>query len=64
MVVVVVVLVVVVVFVLVVVFVVGGVTLAEVREIHELSEHFQVDIILGGSTILTPKRLIEALLAP
>jgi syntaxin-binding protein 1 len=48
----------------IVVFVVGGVTLAEIREVHELSQHFGVEILLGGSTILTPKRLIEALLAP
>ena len=45
-----------------VVFVVGGVTLGETREMAEFSSQFGVDVLLGGSTILTPKRLVEILL--
>jgi syntaxin-binding protein 1 len=45
-----------------VVFVVGGVTLGECREIAKLESQYGVEIILGGSCILTPNRLLEILL--
>jgi hypothetical protein len=45
-------------------FVVGGVTLGECRDIAELEHKHDVEIFLGGSTIITPKRLVEILLRP
>ena len=45
-----------------IVFVVGGVTLGECRDIAELERKHDVEIFLGGSTIITPKRLVEILL--
>lgn len=45
-------------------FVVGGVTLGECRDIAELERKHDVEIFLGGSTIITPKRLVEILLRP
>ena len=45
-----------------VVFVIGGVTLAETREVSELAQQFGIDVLLGGSSILTPKRVVEILL--
>lgn len=45
-----------------IVFVVGGITLTETREMAELSQLLGIEILLGGSTILTPKRLVEILL--
>ena len=47
-----------------VVFVVGGVTLAETRAMHELALQYNCDVLIGGSAILTPKRVVEILLAP
>jgi hypothetical protein len=48
----------------IVVFVVGGITLAETRAMAELEKQYNCDVLIGGSTILTPKRLVEILLAP
>jgi hypothetical protein len=48
----------------VVVFVIGGVTLAETRAMAELEKEFNCDIVVGGSCLLTPKRLFEVLNAP
>lgn len=45
-----------------VVFVVGGITLGECREIAKLESQYGVEIIIGGSCILTPNRLLEILL--
>lgn len=45
-----------------IVFVLGGVTLIETREIETLSKELGIDVCVGGSTILTPKRLVEILL--
>lgn len=47
-----------------VVFVIGGITLAETRAMQELEVQFACDILIGGSTILTPKRLVEILQVP
>ena len=48
----------------VVVFVIGGITLAETRAMAELENEFNCDIIIGGSCMLTPKRLFQILNAP
>ncbi len=48
----------------IIVFVIGGVTLAETRAMAELEQQYNCEVIVGGSTILTPKRLVEILLAP
>lgn len=48
----------------IVVFVIGGITLAETRAMAELEKQYNCDVIIGGSTLLTPKRLVEVLLAP
>ena len=45
-----------------IVFVVGGVTLNELRTTQKLAGNLSADIYMGGSTILTPKRLVEILL--
>ena len=42
-------------------FVIGGITLSETRAMEELGTQFGCDVIIGGSTILTPKRLISIL---
>ena len=47
----------------IVVFVVGGITLSETRAMNELEKQYNCDILIGGSTLLTPKRLVEILLA-
>ena len=47
-----------------IVFVIGGVTLGECREMSEIESKYDVEIVIGGSTILTPKRLVEILLRP
>jgi len=44
-----------------IVFVVGGVTLNELRTTQQLANNLSSDIYVGGSTVLTPKRLIEIL---
>lgn len=46
------------------VFVTGGVTLGECRDMAEIEAKYDVDIVLGGSTVLTAKRLVEILLRP
>ena len=46
----------------IIVFVLGGITLGEAREMAELEAKFGIDVLLGGSAVLTPKRLIEILL--
>jgi hypothetical protein len=48
----------------IVVFVIGGITLAETRAMAELEKQFNCDVLVGGSCVLTPKRLFEILLAP
>ena len=48
----------------IVVFVIGGITLAETRAMAELEQQYNCDVVLGGSCVLTPKRLFEVLLAP
>jgi syntaxin-binding protein 1 len=48
----------------VVVFVIGGITLAETRAMAELEREFNCDVVIGGSCILTPKRLFDILQAP
>jgi hypothetical protein len=48
----------------IVVFVVGGITLGECREMAEIETKYDVDVFIGGSTILTPRRLVEILLRP
>ena len=48
----------------VVVFVIGGITLSEARAMAELENEFNCDIVIGGSCILTPKRLFQILNAP
>ena len=48
----------------VVVFVIGGITLAESRAMAELEAQFNCDVIVGGSCVLTPKRLFQILTAP
>jgi len=44
-----------------IVFVVGGITLTELRELEDLSSQYGIDVIAGGSCILTSKRFIEIL---
>lgn len=44
-----------------IVFVIGGITLTEIREANELSNKYGIDVIAGGSCILTSKRFIEIL---
>jgi len=44
-----------------VVFIIGGVTLAEIRAAHQLSEALQYDIVIGGTGLLTPKRVMNCL---
>ncbi len=44
-------------------FFVGGVTLPEIREAFALSKEFGADVIVGGSAILTPKRVVEIVLS-
>jgi syntaxin-binding protein 1 len=46
----------------IVVFVIGGITLGECRDIAEIEAKYDVEVYLGGSTILTPRRLVEILL--
>jgi syntaxin-binding protein 1 len=48
----------------IVVFVIGGITLNETRAMAELESQYNCEVIVGGSTILTPKRLVEILVAP
>ena len=48
----------------VVVFVIGGITLAETRAMAELEREFNCDIVIGGSCVLTPKRLFDVLASP
>jgi syntaxin-binding protein 1 len=48
----------------IVVFVIGGITLAETRAMAELEQQYNCDVLIGGSCLLTPKRLFEILLAP
>jgi hypothetical protein len=48
----------------IVIFVIGGITLAETRAVAELEKQFNCDVLIGGSCVLTPKRLFEILLAP
>ena len=44
-----------------IIFVVGGVTLNEVRTTELMAAKYSADCFLGGSTVLTPKRLMEIL---
>merc|ERR1712151_960421 len=44
-----------------VVFVVGGVTLPEVRVAHELSRSSNLEVYIGGNSILTAETLLRAL---
>jgi hypothetical protein len=44
-----------------VVFVIGGVTLSEIRTASLLSSKFGVEVVVGGSMVLTPKRLTDSL---
>lgn len=46
----------------IIVFVVGGITLGEAREMEELESKYNMDVFIGGSCLLTPKRLVEILL--
>ena len=48
----------------IIVFVIGGITLAETRAMAELEQQYNCDVLIGGSCLLTPKRLFEILLAP
>jgi hypothetical protein len=45
-----------------IIYIVGGVTLNEIRLMEILSQKYATDIFLGGSTVLTAKRAVEALL--
>lgn len=48
----------------IVVFVIGGITLAESRAMAELEQLYNCDVVVGGSCLLTPKRVFEILAAP
>lgn len=48
----------------IVIFVIGGITLAETRAMAELEKQYNCDVLVGGSCVLTPKRLFEILIAP
>eukprot|EP00914_Ancora_sagittata_P014534 GHVO01028394.1.p1 GENE.GHVO01028394.1~~GHVO01028394.1.p1 ORF type:complete len:137 (-),score=12.91 GHVO01028394.1:177-536(-) len=45
----------------VVIFVVGGITMSEMRCAYEVARQHEVDLYLGGSTILTPRSVIQQL---
>lgn len=45
----------------VILFVAGGITYSEMRVAYELSEHFNREVIVGGSEILLPKPYVEAI---
>jgi hypothetical protein len=44
-----------------IVFVIGGITLTEIRELEDLTAKYGVDVVAGGSCVLTSKRFIEIL---
>eukprot|EP00921_Rhytidocystis_pertsovi_P022305 GHVQ01035670.1.p1 GENE.GHVQ01035670.1~~GHVQ01035670.1.p1 ORF type:complete len:451 (-),score=65.84 GHVQ01035670.1:438-1790(-) len=44
-----------------IVFVVGGMTFAETRSAYEVCRETKADVIIGGSAVLTPSRLISML---
>jgi hypothetical protein len=44
-----------------IVFVIGGITLTEIRELDDLSTKYGIDVVAGGSCVLTSKRFIEIL---
>eukprot|EP00917_Polyrhabdina_sp_WS-2016_P015306 GHVP01033329.1.p1 GENE.GHVP01033329.1~~GHVP01033329.1.p1 ORF type:complete len:605 (+),score=90.27 GHVP01033329.1:825-2639(+) len=46
----------------VVIFILGGVTMAEMRCAYEASREQNVDVLIGGSTILTARNIIERLM--
>ncbi|KAF4717822.1 Syntaxin-binding protein 3 [Perkinsus olseni] len=46
-----------------IVCVLGGITLAEIRQAFDLSDEFGIDVVAGGSAIFTAKRLVEALVS-
>ena len=41
-------------------FVLGGITYSEMRAIYEVGEETKNCVVLGGSSILTPKKMLEA----
>ena len=45
----------------IVVFVLGGITLSEIRELELLRERYGVNLLAGGSQILTPKKTLRFL---
>jgi syntaxin-binding protein 1 len=47
----------------VIVFIAGGVTYSEVRSAYELTESSNREVIIGGSSLLTPKKFLEGLTA-
>jgi len=44
-----------------IVFIIGGVTLAEIRAAHALSKELSYDIVIGGTGVITPRRVLDAL---
>merc|ERR1711972_1109720 len=45
---------------IVVIFVIGGITLPEVRVVHETSNALGIEVFLGGSCMLTPSALLNS----
>ncbi|EER15396.1 hypothetical protein Pmar_PMAR018748 [Perkinsus marinus ATCC 50983] len=46
-----------------IVCVLGGITLPEIRQGFDISSQLGIDVIIGGSVVLTAKRLVEALVS-